>query len=400
MVKRLKNPGKLVADFIRTESASGVVMIISAVMALIFANSPWSGIYEQVIKTPLSFGIGDSVATHAFKDWVKDILMVFFFLVVGLELKREMLEGVLSKKGQVMLPLAAAAGGMLIPAIIYLAMNFRHGANLSGWAIPSATDIAFALCVLNLVGRSVPQAAKVFLLAVAIFDDLGAILIITIAYNANLSLIPLLLSLLGAGFLLLLNLKNIRHLTPYFLAGIYLWFCFYHAGLHTTLAGVLVGMAIPMRDKSQNHHSPLNRCMHMLHPWVSFLVLPVFALTSAGVNFAGMSVGDILNPLPLGIILGLFIGKQIGIFGSVWLLVKTRLAQRPEGASWMHIYGVSVIAGIGFTMSLFIGLLAFHEESAQNLVKIGVISGSLLSAIWGWMVFRIAHLKSCQVVRF
>jgi NhaA family Na+:H+ antiporter len=239
-----------------------------------------------------------------------------------------------------------------------------------------------------LVGKNIPPAIKIFLLAIAIFDDLGAILIIAAFYNTELALMPLLLAGFGLGILGLLNWRNVTVLTPYFLTGIFLWFCFYHSGIHTTVAGVAVGMAIPMRDKDHPRHSPLNICMHFLHPWVSFLVLPIFAFTSAGVSFAGMQTADLLKPLPLGIALGLFFGKQIGIFGTTWLLVTMRLASKPEGASWMHLYGVSIIAGIGFTMSLFIGLLAFDDAHMQEMVKIGVIGGSLLSTLGGFIVLR------------
>jgi NhaA family Na+:H+ antiporter len=379
---------RLISDFMKTESASGIVMIAFAVLALIAANSPWSGLYKEFINTSIGFGINEAAAAEPLKVWVKDILMVFFFLIVGLELKREMREGFLSRRDQILLPLLAAAGGMFAPAVIFFAFNHGHPANLAGWAIPSATDIAFALCVLMLVGRNIPPAVKIFLLAIAIFDDLGAILIIAAFYNSSLAFTPLILALAGFLLLTLLNRQNVTALAPYMLTGVYLWFCLYHSGIHTTIAGVAVGMAIPMRDKDRLHHSPLNHAMHLLHPWVSFVVLPIFAFTSAGVSFAGMQASDLLQPLPLGIALGLFFGKQIGIFGTAWLLVTMRLASKPEGASWMHIYGVSIIAGIGFTMSLFIGLLAFSDPQIQEMVKVGVIFGSLLSTLGGFIVLR------------
>jgi len=379
---------RLISDFMKTESSSGIVMIACAVLALIAANSPWSALYKEFINISIGFSVNEAAAAEPLKAWVKDILMVFFFLIVGLELKREMSEGFLSRRDQILLPLAAAAGGMFAPAVIFFALNHGHPGNIAGWAIPSATDIAFALCVLMLVGKGIPPAVKIFLLAIAIFDDLGAILIIAAFYNTALALTPLLMAVLGLGILAVLNWRNITILTPYFLTGIYLWFCFYHSGIHTTVAGVAVGMAIPMRDKDNLRHSPLNTCMHLLHPWVSFLVLPIFAFTSAGVSFAGVQAGDLLKPLPLGIALGLFFGKQIGIFGTTWLLVTMRLAGKPEGASWMHLYGASIIAGIGFTMSLFIGLLAFDDAQLQEMVKIGVIGGSLLATLWGFIVLR------------
>jgi len=379
---------RLISDFMKTESSSGIVMIVFAALALIAANSPWSALYKEFINISIGFSVNDATAVEPLKVWVKDILMVFFFLIVGLELKREMREGFLSRRDQILLPLLAAVGGMVAPAVIFFALNHGHPANLAGWAIPSATDIAFALCVLMLVGKNIPPAVKIFLLAIAIFDDLGAILIIAAFYNSALALMPLSLALVGFLLLILLNRRNVTALAPYMLTGIYLWFCLYHSGIHTTIAGVAVGMAIPMRDKDRLHHSPLNHAMHLLHPWVSFIVLPIFAFTSAGVSFAGMEIGDLFKPLPLGIALGLFFGKQIGIFGTTWLLVAMRLANKPEGASWAHLYGVSIIAGIGFTMSLFIGLLAFNDPQMQEMVKIGVIFGSLLSTLGGFIVLR------------
>ncbi len=385
---------KIVRQFIETESASGIVMILFAVLALCAANSGFYYSYKAFISADISFSFGEHVASAHLKEWVKDILMVFFFLVVGLELKREMCEGFLTEKSQVILPLAAALGGMVVPAIVYLGLNMSVPENHAGWAIPSATDIAFALCVLMLVGKSVPSSVKIFLLAIAIFDDLGAILIIAAFYNTALAPIPLALAAAGLVGLWLLNRANITTLAPYFLLGIYLWFCFYHSGIHTTVAGVVVGMAIPMRNKLNPRHSPVNGMIHFMHPWVSFLVLPIFAFTSAGISFADIAAEDIFNPLPLGIALGLFVGKQIGIFGTTWALIKMKFARAPEGANWLHIYGVSIIAGIGFTMSLFIGMLAFPGEHQQEFVKIGVIGGSLLSTLWGYAILRLAAKRT------
>jgi len=379
-----------IREFMETESASGMVMIVFALLAVLAANSPFSSMYKEFVGAPVSFGFKDSMATHALKDWVKDILMVFFFLIIGLELKREMREGFLSKRDQIILPLLAAAGGMAVPALIFLALNHNSPATLNGWAIPSATDIAFALAVLTMLGKGIPPAIKIFLLAVAIFDDLGAILVIAVFYNTGLALLPLLLAAAGIGALTLLNRAHVAVLTPYMLIGVFLWFCFYYSGIHTTLAGVIVGLAVPMRDADDLHHSPLNSCMHFLHPWVSFLVLPIFAFTSAGVDLKGLSVSGLLEPLPLGIALGLFFGKQIGIFGTSWLLIKTRLVSMPDATRWRHLYAVSVIAGIGFTMSLFIGMLAFNDAHLQEMVKVGVIGGSLLCILWGGIVLRFA----------
>lgn len=379
---------KAIRQFIATESASGLVMIFFAALALLVANSPYYYEYKALISSPITFSYMDYAASEPLKNWVKDILMVLFFLIVGLELKREMKEGFLAKRDQIMLPLACAAGGMLVPALFYLGFNMDHPENYKGWAVSSATDIAFALCILMLVGKSIPSSVKVFLLAVAIFDDLGAIMIIAIFYNTSLAITPLIMALGGIAALYAMNKNDVTSMIPYFLIGIYLWFCFYHSGIHTTVAGVVVGMAIPMRNSYNESHSPVNSVMHFLHPWVSFMVLPIFAFTSAGINFGNMTMEMLLSPLPLGIAASLFIGKQIGIFGVLWALVKSGLASKPQGASWMHLYGVSIIAGIGFTMSLFIGALAFTDEAQQELVKAGVIGGSVLSTIWGYIVLR------------
>ncbi len=375
-------------EFMETESSSGMVMIAFAVLALLAANSGLSGWYYSFIDLPIRLGFGEGGEVAPLKEWVKDILMVFFFLLIGLELKREMKEGFLARKDQVFLPLLCAAGGMIAPAIIFLALNRHSPETLTGWAIPSATDIAFALAVLSLVGKGIPPSIKVFLLAIAIFDDLGAILIIAGFYNAGIALPPLLLALAGVGALWMLNRKPVTSLAPYMLVGVYLWFCLHHAGLHTTLAGVLVGIAIPMRNPKQSGHSPLDDCIHRLHPWVSFLVLPLFAFTAAGVSFQGMDRAVLSQSLPLGIALGLFFGKQIGIFGMAWGLIKLRFVTMPEGARFSQIYAVSILAGIGFTMSLFIGMLAFTDPALQDGVKTGVIAGSLLSVLWGGAVVR------------
>lgn len=377
-----------IREFMETESSSGIVMIVFAVLALIVANSPFSSLYNEFIHIHVGFSLGGSIATESISHWVKDILMVFFFLIIGLELKREMCEGFLSKRDQIILPLLAAVGGMAVPALIFFLFNHNSPETINGWAISSATDIAFGLAILSILGKNIPPAIKIFLLAVAIFDDLGAILIIVSFYNTGLAFTPLLFASLGITAIIAFNRANISSITPYILAGVFLWFCFYYSGIHTTLAGVIVGLAIPMRDKDDKHHSPLNSCMHFLHPWVSFLVLPIFAFTSAGVDLKGLSLSSFIEPLPLGIALGLFLGKQIGIFGTSWILIKTKLVSMPEGTSWRHLYSVSVIAGIGFTMSLFIGMLAFSDQHLQEMVKVGVIVGSLLCVVCGGIVLR------------
>lgn len=374
--KRRRSLARAFADFIHEESAGGIIMIAFTVLALVLANSPLSAWYDSTTRPAAHF--------------VKDVLMVLFFFSVGMELKREMVEGLLSQKGQVMMPLVAAIGGMAVPALFYAALNHSDAVTAHGWAIPSATDIAFALAILMLFGKAAPPAAKILLLAIAIFDDLGAILIIAFFYNSQVAPLPLALTALGAGILFLLNKKQVSALTPYLAMLVYLWFCLHASGIHTTIAGVAVGLAIPLRDKQNSENSPLGKALHFLHPWVVFGVLPIFAFTSAGVSLAGVEIKEFFAPMPLGIALGLFIGKQIGIFGSIFLLVKLRLAPKPEGLNWLHIYAVSLLAGIGFTMSLFIALLAFPEPHLQDIAKIGIISGSLLSTVFGGLLLYLS----------
>jgi NhaA family Na+:H+ antiporter len=376
--------------FLETEASGGLIMIGFAALGLIAANGPFGALYYESVNMPITLGGGGMEMTESVKGWVKDVLMVFFFMLIGMELKREMSSGFLSQRDQIALPLAAAVGGMLAPAAVFLLFNFSHPENIAGWAVASATDIAFALAILSLFGRGIPPAVKIFLLAIAIFDDLGAILVIAAFYSQGLALIPILLSIAGCGALFALNRRGVTVLIPYMLVGVFLWFCMHAAGIHTTLAGVMVGMAIPLVNPNKKDHEPLNETIHALHPWISYLVLPVFAFTCAGVSLKGLSVETLLAPLPLGVMLGLFIGKQIGIFGTTYALVKAKIVSMPKDATWMHVYGVSVLAGIGFTMSLFIGMLAFDDKISQDLVTIGVIAGSLLSTIWGAAVFKLA----------
>lgn len=365
-------------------------MMITALLALIVANGATAQWYQEFIKTPVSFSFGNQSVTEPLKQWVKDILMVFFFLLVGMELKREMLEGFLSDRKQILLPLLAAIGGMLMPAVIYLLINYEIPQHWNGWAIPSATDIAFAMCILLLAGNHIPHSLKIFLLAIAIFDDLGAILVIALFYSNDLSLVPILLVIAAGGLLFFLNNIGIMAISAYIMVGVALWFFLYHSGIHTTIGGVMVGMAIPLRGGSSEARSPLNTCMHIIHPWVNFFILPVFAFTAAGINLHDLSFSSMVEPIALGVALGLFLGKQLGIFGTTWLLVKTGMAKLPEGINWKHIYGVSIVAGIGFTMSLFIGVLAFDNEVMQEQVRIGVIGGSLISMLLGWIVLKLS----------
>ena len=373
-------------EFLANEAAGGVVLMAAAALALIVANSRFSAGYFAL----LAAYVGPLSVLH----WVNDALMAVFFLLVGLEIKREFVSGQLATWPQRILPGAAAAGGMAAPALIYVALNLGAPENLRGWAIPTATDIAFALGVLALLGRRAPASLKVFLVALAIIDDLGAVAIIAAFYTAELSGLWLGAAAVTLVALVALNRAGVKRLTPYLVLGAVLWVVVLKSGVHATLAGVALALTIPI---GKGAGSPLHRLEHALHRWVAFLVVPVFGLANAGVSFAGMSVASLLAPLPLGIALGLFVGKQIGVFGVAWLLIKLRLADKPEGASFVQLYGVALICGIGFTMSLFIGLLAFPASPAlQDAVKIGVLGGSLISALAGAGVLLLADKKPAR----
>lgn len=377
-------PAKIRA-FIEMESAGGIVMICSALLALICANTALSSAYLHFIHLPVYLPNATSMPlSHA----VNDTLMVLFFLVVGLELKREMSEGFLTQRDQIILPLIAAIAGMAIPALIYYLFNIDSPSTLHGWAIPSATDIAFAVTILRIAGRGIPPSLKIFLLAVAIFDDLGAIIIIAAFYNSGLSLLPLACAATITATLFLLQSYQISRITPYLALGGILAICLFYCGIHTTLAGVITGLAIPMRAAHNHRYSPINRTIHALHPWVSFAILPLFAFCASGIDLRAINLTMLSSPIPLGIMGGLFLGKQIGIFSTVWLLVKSGFISMPLDARWPHIYAVSVLTGIGFTMSLFIGLLAFQDIHHIELVKLGVILGTSLSILWGVIVLR------------
>jgi NhaA family Na+:H+ antiporter len=368
-------------EFLASEAAGGVVLMAAAAVALVIANSGLSAGYFALLDTY----VGPLSVLH----WVNDALMAVFFLLVGLEIKREFVSGRLASWPQRILPGAAAAGGMAAPALIYVALNLGTPENLRGWAIPTATDIAFALGVLALLGRRAPASLKVFLVALAIIDDLGAVAIIAAFYTAELSGLWLGAAAVTLAALVGLNRAGVKALSPYLLLGAVLWVVVLKSGIHATLAGVALALIIPIGKGAE---SPLRRLEHALHAWVAFLVVPVFGFANAGVSFAGMSVASLLAPLPLGIALGLFLGKQIGVFGVAWLLIRLRLAGRPENATFLQLYGVALICGIGFTMSLFIGLLAFPSSPVlQDAVKIGVLGGSLISALVGVAVLLLAR---------
>jgi NhaA family Na+:H+ antiporter len=379
--------------FLQHEAAGGVILLIAAAMALIVSNSPLDWLYDSLLDTPVSVRVGALALDKPLLLWINDGLMAVFFLLVGLEIKRELMRGELSTVRQAALPAIAAAGGMAVPALIYVATNLGNPAALKGWAIPSATDIAFAVGVLTLLGPRVPASLKVFLLALAILDDLGAILIIAAFYTADLHWLSLLLAAAGGAVLLALNLRGVTRLAPYVLAGVFIWVCVLKSGVHATLAGVVVAIAIPLGGKGDEEPSLLEDLEERLHPWVAFGILPLFAFANAGVSLAGLTPGKLLEPVPLGIALGLFLGKPIGIVGTTALAVLARLAARPEGASWAQLAGVGMLGGIGFTMSLFIGMLAFEDAAHAAQLRLGVLAGSLLSAIAGYLVLRLTALR-------
>ena len=390
------SPAERLRAFIASESAGGIILIVAAALALAIANSPLLPDYQKLLSTPVAFSAGSLVAIDKpLLLWINDGLMALFFFLIGLEVKREIVTGQLRSWKQASLPIIAAIGGMAIPAIVFVALNLGSPENLRGWAIPAATDIAFALGLLALLGSRVPVALKALLLAIAIIDDIGAIAIIAIFYTENMNLAALALALIPAAAMLLLNRAGVARTIPYFLFAALLWICVLKSGVHATLAGVVTALFVPIATGDER---PLERLEHALHPWVAFLILPIFAFANAGVSFAGAGLDALLAPLSLGIAGGLVIGKQLGIFGACWLAVKAGWARLPEGVSFRHVYGLSCLAGIGFTMSLFIGNLAFADPQQIAAVKFGVLGGSLVSAITGIVVLRFASpRKQTQV---
>lgn len=392
------NPINALREFLRLEAAGGIILVLAAALALMLSNSAAAGWYVALLDTPVVVQVGALKLAKPLLLWINDGLMAIFFLLVGLEIKREVLEGQLSTLGQAALPGIGAIGGMAVPALVYVAVNLGHPEHLAGWAIPAATDIAFALGVLALVGTRAPASLKVFLLALAVIDDLGAIVIIAVFYTADLSVLALVLAALGLAALLALNLANVRHLAPYVLVGIFLWVCVLKSGVHATLAGVALGLAVPLRGRGDPDEAPLRRLEHMLHPWVAYAILPLFAFANAGVSLAGLSPAVLAEPLPLGIALGLFVGKQIGVMAASWAAIRAGWASLPAGADWLQFYGVAALTGIGFTMSLFIGTLAFPDAGYSAGVRLGVLSGSLVSALVGFSVLMAASLPRRKAV--
>ena len=390
MLKYLSTPFKW---FFKLEAASGLVLLFAAIIALIISNSNLSTIYFSTLDKYIFIGIDKFGLKLSVLHWINDALMAIFFFFVTLEIKREFLQGELSDIKQALLPIIAAVGGMVVPALFYVFVNFGDSETLNGWAIPSATDIAFSLGVLSLLGKRVPLSLKVFLTALAIIDDLGAIVIIALFYSGDLSIKYLSLMLLAFLILLVINKFNIKKFLPYLVVGIFLWDFTHNSGIHATIAGVLLAMTIPHRKKEKDF-SLLLKVEHAISPYVAFLIMPLFAFANAGVSLEGLSLNSLLDKVPLGIVLGLFVGKQLGVFVFSYVSIKLKVAKMPNNSNWYNFYGVGVLTGIGFTMSLFVGNLAFVDNMVyMDGVKIGVLSGSLLSTIVGFVLLLMSSKK-------
>ena len=390
MINYLSSPFKW---FFKLESASGLVLLISAIIALIVSNSLFSNYYFDSLEKYLFIGINNFGLRMSVAHWINDALMAIFFFFVTLEIKREFIHGELSNIKQALLPIIAALGGMLVPAMFYIFINFGDSITLNGWAIPSATDIAFSLGILSLLGSRVPISLKVFLTALAIIDDLGAIVIIAFFYSGDLNFTYLILILITFVFLLILNRYKIKKFLPYLILGLFLWFFTHSSGIHATIAGVLLAITIPHRRKEKDF-SLLIKIEHAISPYVAFIIMPLFAFANAGVSLEGLSFSSLLSKVPLGILMGLFIGKQLGVFLFSYVSIKTGIAQMPNKSTWINLYGVGILTGIGFTMSLFVGNLAFVENVEYiDGVKIGVLAGSLLSTITGYLMILLTSRK-------
>jgi len=390
MIQNVTRPFKW---FFRLEAASGLVLLFSAIIALVISNSELSYLYFNTLEKYIFVGINNFGLKLSIIHWINDALMAIFFFFVTLEIKREFLQGELSNIKQAMLPIIAAVGGMVVPALIYIYINLGDSDTLNGWAIPSATDIAFSLGVLSLLGKRVPLSLKVFLTALAIIDDLGAIVIIALFYSGDLSIKYLSLMLLAFIILLVINKYNIKRFLPYLVVGIFLWDFTHNSGIHATIAGVLLAISIPHR-KNEKDFSLLIKIEHAISPYVAFGIMPLFAFANAGVSLEGLTFSSLLDKVPLGIVLGLFVGKQLGVFIFSYISIKLKIAQMPNNSNWFNFYGVGILTGIGFTMSLFVGNLAFVENMQyMDGVKIGVLTGSLLSTLIGYFLILLTPNK-------
>lgn len=384
----------LFTRFFQLEAASGLLLIAAAVLALVINNSPLSYLYSGLLDVPVAVQVGALNIAKPLLLWINDGLMALFFLLIGLEVKREVVDGHLSKPSQIVLPATAAIGGMVVPALIYWFINREDPAAVAGWAIPTATDIAFALGVLALLGKRVPVSLKLFLMTLAIIDDLGAIIVIALFYSGTLSSVSLLLAAACLVVLVAMNRLGVVKLGPYMVIGLILWVCVLKSGVHATLAGVALALCIPLRTRNAES-SPLLALEHALHPWVAYAILPLFAFANAGVSLAGMTLDSFTHPVPMGITVGLLLGKTVGVFGLTWLAVKLRLAALPAGAGWGQLLGVAILCGIGFTMSLFVGSLAFVPGSSDyaGMDRMGILTGSLFAAVIGYAVTAMASRK-------
>ncbi|MBH3395630.1 Na+/H+ antiporter NhaA [Pseudomonas monteilii] len=385
----------LFTRFFQLEAASGLLLIAAAVLALIINNSPLSYLYSGLLDVPVAVQVGALNIAKPLLLWINDGLMALFFLLIGLEVKREVVNGHLSKPSQIVLPATAAIGGMVVPALIYWFINREDPAAVAGWAIPTATDIAFALGVLALLGKRVPVSLKLFLMILAIIDDLGAIIVIALFYSGTLSSVSLLLAAACLVVLVAMNRLGVVKLGPYMVVGLILWVCVLKSGVHATLAGVALALCIPLRTRNAET-SPLLALEHALHPWVAYAILPLFAFANAGVSLAGMTLESFTHPVPMGIAVGLLLGKTVGVFGLTWVAVKLRLAALPAGAGWGQLLGVAILCGIGFTMSLFVGSLAFVPGSSEyaGMDRMGILTGSFFAAVIGYAVTAMASRKT------
>ncbi len=384
MVKQLR-------EFLRLESAGGILLVIAMALAMIVVNTGLWPLYKSLLSIPLEIRIGEFEIAKPLLLWINDGLMAIFFFLIGLEVKRELLEGELSDPAQVMLPAVAAIGGVVVPALVFTWFNYGDESAMQGWAIPTATDIAFALGILSLLGNRVPPSLKLFLLTLAIIDDLVAILIIAVFYSVNISTLSLVIALVAYAALVFQNWRGVMRLTSYLVFGLIMWAAVLKSGVHATIAGVLIAFTIPLKHPEGKEHSPLRNLEHDLHPTVAFFILPVFAFANTGIPMEGMNMKTLLSPEPFGIAMGLFLGKQLGVFGFTWAAVKSGIAKLPSNVGWPEMYGLSVLTGIGFTMSLFISSLAF-EEGATNLNadRLGILAGSFASALVGMVVLYFA----------
>lgn len=389
-----------IKNFFKMESSAGILLFLTAVLAMIIANSPLSQYYNLLLDTTLAIQIGALNVSKPLLLWINDGLMAVFFFLVGLELKRELIEGELADKKNIILPGIGAIGGMFVPALVYFWFNKDDPMALQGWAIPAATDIAFALGVLKLLGPRVPTSLKIFLTSLAIFDDIGAILVIAFFYTSQISLTALLVVAVCIPLLWLINRKGIEATSTYILIGVVMWVAMLKSGVHATLTGVILAMFIPIKSKQNPDHSPLKDLEHNLHSAVAYIILPIFAFANSGINLSGVGVEQLLHPVPMGIALGLVVGKQVGIFSLCWLAIKMKWAAMPDNSNWMALYGVSALCGIGFTMSLFIGSLAFEETQFDMVFdeRLGIIVGSLISATIGYFVLKTQYGKNAKEI--